>query len=92
MIGAGGGVAGTAGAGVVGGAPRLGAGTGAAGTGAGAGATDGGGAEVGGRGALRTASFNSGVARRIWSVIRCASIGVPTTRGVIRRISSLFSS
>src|SRR5437879_2228677 len=92
VIGAGGGVAGTAGAGVVRGAPRFGAGTGAAGTGAGAGATDGAGAEVGGRGALRTASFSSGVARRSWSVIRWASTGAPTTRGVIRRISSLFSS
>src|SRR5438477_10173406 len=89
VIGESGGVAGTGG---TGGALLLGGGTGAAGAGTGVGATAGGVAVVGGRGALRMASFSSGVARRIWSVIRCASSGVPTTRGVIRRISSLFSS
>ena len=34
---------------------------------------------------------SSGVTRRIWSVIRAASSAVPTTRGVIRRSSSVFS-
>ena len=67
VIGAGGGVAGTGG---TGGTLLLGAGTGASGIGAGVGAGSSGGAVVGGRGTRRTASFNSGVARRIWSVIR----------------------
>ena len=50
----------------------------------------GGGPEVGRRGALRTASFSSGVARRISSVIRAASIAVPITRGVMSNSSSVF--
>src|SRR2546426_480598 len=52
-----------------------------------------GGTEVGGgrRGARRIDSSSSGVARRICSVMRAASTAVPTTRGVIRSKSSVFS-
>src|SRR5207249_3101239 len=44
------------------------------------------------RGARLTASFSSGVARRISLVILAASSAVPITRGVISSRSSVFST
>src|SRR2546421_583688 len=58
---------------------------------AGGGGGRGGAVVAGRRGARRSASSRSGVARRISLVILAASVAVPTTRGVIRSSSSVFS-